>query len=333
VLQVVSDFTDGATEGETFLEMMRASGRPLSFSLLQTAPGLGYRKRLELLEAARAEGLLMRAQVAPRAVGLLIGLQGTINPLARTEAFAPVAGAPLPEQARHLGDPEVKATLLAELRGGRVFDLTHVFDLGDPPDYEPGPDDCVAAVAARDGVDPIERYVDLLLADEGRALLYLPFLNYFDGNLDAAAEMLAHPFTVPGLSDGGAHVGTICDASFPTSLLTHWGRDRERGTFELPFLVQRQCRATAEAVGLLDRGLLAPGYRADLNVIDLEHLSLAPPSIVRDLPANGKRLMQGATGYLHTIVAGDETYARGEPTGALPGRFVRGPRADATTNH
>ena len=330
VLQVVSDFTDADAESETFLEMMRASGRPLSCSLLQTAPGAGYRRRLELLEAARAEGLMMRAQVAPRAVGLLIGLQGTINPFARTDAFKAVADASLAEQARHLADPARRGQLLAELRAHRMLDLGQVFDLGDPPEYEPDADDSVAATAQRDGADPVERYVDLLLADEGRALLYLPFLNYFDGNLDAAAEMLAHPFTVPGLSDGGAHVGTICDASFPTSLLTHWGRDRERGTFDLPFLFQRQCRSTASAVGLLDRGVLAPGYRADVNVIDIERLTLTAPTIVRDLPAGGKRLTQGATGYLHTVVAGEETYTDGQPTGALPGRFVRGPRADAT---
>ncbi len=169
-------------------------------------------------------------------------------------------------------------------------------------------------------------YVDLLFGDEGRALLYLPFLNYFDGNLDAAAEMIAHPHTVPGLSDGGAHVGTICDASFPTSLLTHWGRDRARGTtFALPFLVQRQSRATAEAVGLLDRGLLAPGYKADVNVIDFEHLdahsaarwcTTCPPA------ASVWSKAHGAT--CTPIVSGVETYTDGQPTGALPGRFVRG---------
>jgi N-acyl-D-aspartate/D-glutamate deacylase len=142
--------------------------------------------------------------------------------------------------------------------------------------------------------------------------------------------MIAHPRTIPGLSDGGAHVGTICDASFPTSLLTHWGRDRTAGTtFDLPFLIHRQSRATAEAVGLLDRGVLAPGYKADVNVIDFEHLALTPPVMVRDLPAGGKRLVQGAHGYLHTIVAGVETYADGEPTDALPGRLVRGPQPEA----
>jgi N-acyl-D-aspartate/D-glutamate deacylase len=179
-------------------------------------------------------------------------------------------------------------------------------------------------------MDPHALYVDLLLGDEGRALLYLPFLNYFDGNLNAAAEMMAHPQTVPGLSDGGAHVGTICDASFPTSLLTHWGRDRKSGTmFSVPSLIARQSRSTAEAVGLLDRGLLAPGYKADVNVIDFEHLGVTAPAMHHDLPAGGKRLMQGAQGYLHTIVSGTETYADGVATGELPGRFVRGPQSDA----
>src|SRR5262249_38818691 len=134
------------------------------------------------------------------------------------------------------------------------------------------------------GVDPVELYVDLLLRDEGRALLYVPFLNYADGNLDAASEMLRHPHTVPGLGDGGAHVGTICDASFSTSLLIHWARDRRRGPkLDLPFLIQRQCRGTAVAVGLLDRGLLVPGYKADVNVIDFDRLALSPPRMVRDL--------------------------------------------------
>jgi N-acyl-D-aspartate/D-glutamate deacylase len=178
-------------------------------------------------------------------------------------------------------------------------------------------------------MDPVDHYVDLLLADEGRALLYVPFLNYSDGNLDAAAELIGHPHTVPGLGDGGAHVGTICDASFPTTLLTHWGRDRRSGTsFDLPFLVRRQARSTAEAVGLLDRGLLAPGYKADVNVIDFDALSMASPRMVHDLPAGGKRLLQDSTGYRHTFVSGVETYRDGEPTGALPGRLVRGARPD-----
>ena len=329
VLQVVSDFTVEG-EDETLLEMMRASGRPLSFSLLQVAPGPSYRSRLDLLDRANAEGLTMRAQVAARAVGILVGLQGSVNPISRCPSFAAVADLPLAEQARHLAAPERREQLVAEARESMLrLPLTGIYELGDPPDYEPRPDDSIAARAARLGVDPVELYVDLLLGDDGRALLYMPFLNYADGNLDAAAEMLGHRHTVPGLGDGGAHVGTICDASFATSLLVHWARDRRHGTtFDLPFLVQRQSRATAEAVGLLDRGVLAPGYKADVNVIDFDHLALSPPRMVHDLPAGGKRLMQDARGYVHTIVSGVETYADGHATGALPGRLVRGQQAD-----
>ena len=330
VLQVVSDFTDGEAENETLLEMMRASKRPLSISLLQVAPGTGYRSKLELLDRAQAEGLAMRAQVAARAVGVLLGLQASLNPLKGTPSFRAVADLPLPEQARILGQPEQRERLVAEVgEAGMRLPLDRIFDLGNPPGYEPRPEGSVAATASRIGVAPHELLVDLLLRDGGRALLYLPFLNYFDGSLDAAAEMLAHPFTVPGLGDGGAHVGTICDGSFPTSLLTHWGRDRERGPrFELPFLVQRQSRSTAEAVGLLDRGVLAPGYKADINVIDFDHLHLAPPEMAYDLPAGGKRLLQKAHGYVHTFVSGVETYADGAATGELPGRFVRGQQDD-----
>jgi N-acyl-D-aspartate/D-glutamate deacylase len=241
-----------------------------------------------------------------------------------------VAALPLDEQVRLLSEPEPRARLVEEARvADGAGSLSKVFALGDPPDYEPGPDDSVAARASRSGVDPVSLYVDLLLADEGRALLYTPFLNYADGNLDAAAELIAHPRTVAGLGDGGAHVGTICDASFPTTLLAHWARDRTHGArFNLPFVVRHQTRATAEAVGLFDRGLVAPGYKANLNVIDHANLALRPPEVVWDLPAGGRRLVQDARGYAHTIVSGVETYTDGQPTGARPGRLVRGHRSD-----
>ena len=174
------------------------------------------------------------------------------------------------------------------------------------------------------GISPWELAYDLLAAGGGQAMLYVPFLNYAGGNLDAVGEMLRHDHTVPGLADGGAHVGTICDGSFPTTLLHWWGRDRPDGRLELPFIVQRHCRDTARTVGLLDRGVLAPGYRGDLNVIDFDNLRLHKPRTVHDLPAGGRRLIQRAEGYVHTFVAGEETFHDGEATGALPGRLVRG---------
>jgi N-acyl-D-aspartate/D-glutamate deacylase len=327
VLQVISDFPEFDTEVETLFEMMRRSGRPLSISLAQSSPGDGYTRFFRVLDRAGAEGLEMRAQVAARGIGALIGLEGSVNPLAPSDTYRSVAG----RGVAALADPAVKAGVLADLAarpGGMRMKFDRLFELGDPPDYEPGPEASVAARAAREGREPEDLLYDLLLGREGTALMYFPVLNYFDGNLDAAGELLAHERSVPGLGDGGAHVGTICDASFPTTLLTHWGRDRKRPgrRFDLPWIIQRQCRATAETVGLLDRGVLAPGFKADINVIDFENLRLSPPRIVHDLPAGGKRLMQDATGYLHTFVNGVEVYRGGKHTGATPGRLVRGAR-------
>jgi N-acyl-D-aspartate/D-glutamate deacylase len=266
--------------------------------------------------------------VAARAIGALIGLEGSVNPLRGSATYRDLADLPLAARVERLAEPDIKTRILAELAdrpGGMRQPFDRVFELGDPPDYEPQPEQSMAARATREGVSPESLMYDRLLDRAGTALLYFPVLNYFDGNLDAAAELLAHRYTVPGLGDGGAHVGTICDASFPTTLLTHWVRDRRRGArFELPWVIQQQCRATAETVGLYDRGVLAPGYKADVNVIDFDLLKLGPPEIRHDLPAGGKRLLQRATGYRHTIVSGVEVYCDGEPTGSLPGRLVRG---------
>ena len=182
----------------------------------------------------------------------------------------------------------------------------------------------MAAIAAAQGRTPAEVAYDLMLADDGHGLLYLPALNFADGTLDAVHGQLAHPASVAGLSDGGAHVGTICDVSFPTTLLQWWGRDRPRDRLPIELLVHKQTRATAETVGLLDRGLLAPGHRADINVIDFDGLRLRAPEFAYDLPAGGKRLLQRADGYEHTFVAGTEVRTGGESTGATPGRLVRG---------
>ncbi|MBI2710563.1 MAG: amidohydrolase family protein [Actinobacteria bacterium] len=334
VLQVVSDMADTDEEFGLLERMVAESGRPLSFSLVQSpvAPD-SFRDLLARTERANAAGLAITGQVATRAIGVLLGLQCTLNPFLANDVYREIASRPVAEQAAMLRDDAFRTRLLDEESridrqrlGGRVltrFDL--MFELGDPPCYEPDPASSVAARAASQGRTPEDLACELLAGDGGRSFLYVPLLNHSGhGGLDDLPAMLAHEHTVPGLSDGGAHVGTICDGSFPTTLLTYWGRDRPEGRLDVPFLVQRHCRDTARTVGLLDRGVLAPGYRADVNVIDFEGLGLAPPEMRYDLPAGGKRLVQRARGYVHTFVAGEETYAGGEATGALPGRLVRG---------
>jgi N-acyl-D-aspartate/D-glutamate deacylase len=309
--------------------MVEASGRPLSISIAQAdRRPQQWREMLAKIDEAVLDGLAVRGQVAARAIGVLHGLQATWNPFMFCESFKTIASKPLAEKVAALRDPSLREALVREADEGKMpVRLDRLFALGDPPDYEPDPATSIAAQAERMGVKAPELILDLLTEDEGRALLYMPFLNYADGDLEPVREMLLHDHTVAGLSDGGAHVGTICDASFPTTLLTHWGRDRRRGDrIDLPWLVRRQTRDTAETVGLRDRGVLAPGKKADVNVIDFEGLRLRPPAMAFDLPAGGKRLLQKADGYLHTFVSGTEVYASGEHTGALPGRLVRGER-------
>lgn len=335
VLQVVSDHVNTDEEFATFRRMVAESGRPLSFSLVQSPfePD-SFRSVLRRVDDARADGLAITAQVGTRAVGLLFGLQCTLHPYLSNPVFAEIAALSVPEQARIMADEGFKARVLEaetgdrvrKLGGGLINRFEAMYELTDPPDYEPDASQHIAARAARAGRSVEEFVYDLLVGDEGRTLLYMPALNFAGGTLDAVGEMLAHPHTVPGLGDGGAHVGTICDGSFPTTLLTLWGRDRSRGQLGLPYLVRQQCQDTARTVGLEDRGVLAPGYRADLNVVDFDNLRARRPEVRYDLPAGGRRLLQRADGYLHTVVAGVETYHHGEPTGALPGRLVRGPQ-------
>ena len=335
VLQMVSDFRDADDEFETLREMARASGRPASFSLVQSPfDPQSHHRLLAMIDGAQAEGLEIRGQVATRAIGLLLGLDCTLNPFMANPVYREISALTTAQRVEIMGDASFKARLLdadlgatdrSKLGGGIVRLFERMFSLGDPPDYEPTLEDNLAARAARAGSEVLGFVYDRLLDDDGHALLYLPALNYADGNLDAVREMLVHDHTIPGLGDGGAHVGTISDGSFPTTLLTHWCRDRRRGELlSIPFVVQSQCRDTARALGLGDRGVLAEGFKADINVIDFEHLRLDRPEVRFDLPAGGRRLLQRASGYLHTVVAGVETYRDGEPTGSLPGRLVRG---------
>ncbi len=333
VLQFVSDFSDTESEFAILRRVVERSGRPLSFSLTQHARAPERWKYLlgQLHEAARS-GLPMKAQVCGRPVGILLGLELTMHPFSAHTTYRTIARLPLAERLSKLREGAFRAQLLSEqttAEHGFIAGLPRhwhmVYLMGERPNYEPPPELSVAALAAARGVDPYVLALDHMLSNEGRGMLYLPFLNYADNTLDPSHAMLTHPDTLLGLSDGGAHVGMICDGSFPTSNLTHWTRDRTRGPkLPLAHMVHMQTRSTAEAVGLRDRGLLAPGLRADLNVIDYAALELLAPEVRYDLPAGGRRLMQRARGYCATVVAGQVTYRDGEPTGVLPGRLIRG---------
>jgi len=334
VLQAVSDFDDLDGEIDLFRRMAAESGRPISVSIAQgpRRPD-DWRDELDAFAAATADGVTMRGQVGARAVGLVLGLEASLHPFMYSPVYGEIADLPLPERVALMHDTDLRRRIIetARVEDTKLGSLAiqrypFIFRLGDPPDYEPDPSTSVAAAAERAGRDPHDVAYDWLLESNGTALLYQPALNWAGGNLDVVGEMLRHPASVPGLSDGGAHVGTICDVSFPTTLLQWWGRDRPAGRIPLEALVAKQCRMTAEAVGLTDRGVLAPGKRADVNVIDFDGLTLHAPEMVHDLPAGGARLLQRADGYDHTIVAGTEIMAGGESTGAKPGRLVRGAR-------
>jgi N-acyl-D-aspartate/D-glutamate deacylase len=336
VIELISDFDnpDPLTEFGMIRRLVAESGRPLSLSLAQAGKSAdGWRGLLGLIENASRDGLPIRAQVAPRPIGLLLGLQGTINPFIAHEAFAAIKDKPLAEKVAAMRDSAFRARIMAENDAKqahplarRVMQFEQIYPLGNPPDYEPPRETNVAAQAGRMGRDPADLAYDMLLEDEGRAFLFSPFANYTNYNLDCCGEMIAHPDCVMGLGDGGAHVGIISDASYTTYLLTHWGRDRAHGRFDLGWLVKRQTADTARAVGLMDRGVIAPGMKADINIIDFDRLRVNAPTMAFDLPAGGKRLLQDADGYVATMVSGVVTYRDGQETGALPGKLVRGPQ-------
>lgn len=350
VIQAVSDFDmlrDLTRFGPEFdlLESMAAAsgGRPLSISLMERdqAPNQ-WRSILDRTSAANARGIPMRVQVAARPIGLLLGLEATFHPFMGFPTYKSLAHLPLAERARLLMEPEIKARLLSEKSERMAGDGSPIppladlllaqigllsrrlFPLGSTPDYEPLPESSLFAIANARGITPLEAILDALVEDEGKALIYFPLFNYQGGDLEHLREMLEHPLALAGLGDGGAHVGTTCDASFPTTMLAHWTRDRTRGPrLPLEKVVAMLSRNNAEFIGLHDRGRIAVGLKADLNVIDLKQLSLGSPHLVRDLPAGGKRFLQAAHGYRATVVSGAITLRDDQLTGNRPGRVIR----------
>ena len=331
VIEMISDFDELDLEFDLLKSMVKKSGRPMSISLAQGISPHGWRTMLDRIENANRDGLVMRGQVAPRAIGVLLGLTTTLSPFSARPSFSELGKMSVEEKLEALKDPERKKRILQEAPGRgfeRLFKMMgegrNLWLMSDPPDYEPSPEASLHAVATREGKEVWSYIYDCMLGNDGKNILYTPFANYAEQNLDCCRDMILHENTVMGLGDGGAHVGTICDASFITSLLTHWGRDRVRGEqIDLPTLVKSQTRDTALAVDLSDRGTIQLGKRADLNVIDFDNLNVSIPEIVHDLPAGGARLQQKSEGYLATICHGRITYRFGSETEHLPGRLIR----------
>ncbi|MFH0301726.1 amidohydrolase family protein [Bradyrhizobium sp. 31Argb] len=335
VLQFVLDLSTVHEDLPMMLRVAENTKCPISFSITQNDKSpRRWRQTLDTINEASRRGLSITAQIAARPVGLMLGLELSRNPFQTHASYKAIAHLPLKERVARLHQAETRAAILAENASDTDDPLffrpnyDKMYLLGNPPDYEQPPENTLGAQARRLGKRPEELAYDAMLTDGGRGMLYVPFLNYSDGNLDATREMLLDPNSVPGLSDGGAHCGIICDASFPTYLLTHWTRDRTRGEkLSIPFVIAVQSRKTALSVGLADRGLIAPGYKADVNVIDYDHLHLHPPKVHYDLPVGGRRLLQQVDGYEATIVSGVVTQRGGTATGARPGRLIRGTQA------
>ena len=334
VMQVVTDFKGNDNEFELLKEMAKQSGRPLSVSVAQHHRVTdGWRNILRTIERANSEGVKLTAQVCGRPIGVLFGLELTNNPFSAHPSFIEIKDLPLDEKLFKLRDEQFRKRLLAEapqVENNPFLRQAHaryhdMYVMQENPDYEPPPSESIASQAMELGLNPLELCLDILTRGEGKDMIYYAFLNYGESSLDPAKEMMEHPNTILGLGDGGAHCGSICDGSFTTHMLTHWTRDRKRGEkLELPWVIKAHCRDTAKAVGLNDRGILAPGYKADINIVDLKKMQLRKPEVHFDLPAGGRRLMQYADGYVATIVNGVPIYLDGESTGARPGRLVRG---------
>ncbi len=339
VFSVASDMWDLDHEFAWMSEISIRAGVPVTYQVLQADfnPEL-WREWINRGVAANRRGAWLVPQVAGKPTSLMVGFQSVTHPFAHHRAYQEIADLPLDERVARLRRPDVRAAILSEepAPGGFVQllrgNLHKLFPLGDPPDYEPAPERSVTALAEAQGRSVDEVLYDLMLQRDGKELLYLPLLDYSACNLDAVREMLTHPATVLGLGDGGAHCGVLCDASLPTFMLAHWARDRSRGE-KLPVetVVHLQTRRTAELYGFRDRGRLAPGYLADINIVDHEALALEAPEMVYDLPAQGKRLVQRARGYVATIKSGAVVREHDEATGERPGRLLRGPQPQPST--
>ena len=335
VFEMVADSMGQDPDLSWMKELSAKTGRPITFALAQSPlQPEAWKTTLEAMPEINANGAKLVPQVPCRPTGMLFGLQSSAHSFVFHPTYQAMAGLPLYERVAELRKHEVRDKILSEqpvfenpMVAAILMNWSGIYPLGDPPDYEPTPDTSAAAVAEREGRRPEEVVYDWMLERDGKSFHFVPLANYVDANFDAIREMLVHESTMIGLSDGGAHCGLICDCSMPTYLLTHWARDRSRGEgIPLEQVVKKQTSETAAHYGFLDRGVLAPGMKADLNVIDFEGLKLHPPEMVFDLPAGGRRLIQKVDGYRATICSGEVIFENGEPTGALPGKLVRGPQ-------
>jgi N-acyl-D-amino-acid deacylase len=334
---LISDFEDEAAEFELLTKVGQDSGRPVWFLLTdRAADPQRWRRLVAGVKKARTQGAQMSAQVAGRPIGLILGLNTSLNPFSIRSAYKALEQLPAAQRLARLKDPEVKRAILNDPVSDALLEVLpplsrqiatrwdRMYLLNDPPNYEPEYQNSVAAIAEQKGVAPEEIAYDHVTAGDGEGTFFFPVTGYVTGDLEPIREMLHDPVTVLGLSDGGAHCGVICDASLPTFMLTHWVRDRTRGE-RLPraWAVEQLTSRTADFFGFKDRGRLQAGKRADLNIIDFAGLTLHAPRINYDLPAGGKRLLQAVEGYKATFVAGQQTFSNGEPTGARPGKLVR----------